>query len=72
MSYFRPKICAKMNVETDINKGFKKTIYSVNSSVKGDIKVIEKMEIFWKLQNLALKLRKRIFGSENVMNVMKI
>jgi len=30
------------NVETDINKGFK-VIYHVNSSLKGDIKVIEKM-----------------------------
>ena len=33
------------NVETDINEGFK-VIYRVNSGLKGDIKVIEKMKIF--------------------------
>ena len=33
------------NVKTDINEGFK-VIYRVNSSLKGDIKVIERMKIF--------------------------
>ena len=66
MLYFRITICVKTWKCGNRYKKSLKVIYRVNSSLKGDIKVIE---IFWKLQNLALKLRKRLFGSEYVFKI---
>ena len=70
MSYFRPTICVKTwECGNRYKKDFK-VIYGVNSSPKGEIKVIEYINgNFWKLQNLALNLRKRLFGSEYVFKI---